>query len=174
MRARSPLTRCSGRIVASLPRPIHSRQLLVVGNRVYIRLTGAQTAGYHATPGQCDEKALPGVRPPNLWMRREAEMSDHRPPSGRKRDDRGRDARRSKRHERAEGRGSVGDVRATAQVSDVPFTCGHCGRRVGPLPSGGRNRNHCPYCLFSRHVDAERSGERASDPDAPERRALQV
>jgi hypothetical protein len=33
---------------------------------------------------------------------------------------------------------------------------------VGPLPSGGRNRNHCPYCLYSRHVDAERSGDRAS------------
>ncbi|HET9109891.1 MAG TPA: RNHCP domain-containing protein [Ktedonobacterales bacterium] len=42
------------------------------------------------------------------------------------------------------------------------FTCGHCGRYVGPLPSGGRNRNHCPFCLYSRHVDAERSGDRAS------------
>ncbi|HEX8732550.1 MAG TPA: RNHCP domain-containing protein, partial [Ktedonobacterales bacterium] len=42
------------------------------------------------------------------------------------------------------------------------FTCGHCGRFVGALPSGGRNRNHCPFCLYSRHVDAERSGDRAS------------
>ncbi len=50
---------------------------------------------------------------------------------------------------------------APAQPSDA-FTCGHCGRYVGPLPSGGRNRNHCPYCLYSRHVDAERSGDRAS------------
>ncbi len=33
---------------------------------------------------------------------------------------------------------------------------------MGPLPSGGHNRNHCPYCLYSRHVDAERSGDRAS------------
>ena len=47
------------------------------------------------------------------------------------------------------------------QASDA-FTCGHCGRHVGPLPSGGRNRNHCPFCLYSRHVDAERSGDRAS------------
>ena len=47
------------------------------------------------------------------------------------------------------------------QPSDT-FTCGHCGRFVGALPSGGRNRNHCPYCLYSRHVDAERSGDRAS------------
>ncbi|MGH2503634.1 MAG: RNHCP domain-containing protein [Ktedonobacterales bacterium] len=42
------------------------------------------------------------------------------------------------------------------------FTCGYCGQRIGPLPSGGRNRNHCPFCLYSRHVDAERSGDRAS------------
>ncbi|HZC04273.1 MAG TPA: RNHCP domain-containing protein [Ktedonobacterales bacterium] len=48
-----------------------------------------------------------------------------------------------------------------AQAGDA-FTCGHCGRFVGPLPSGGRNRNHCPFCLYSRHVDAERSGDRAS------------
>lgn len=59
-----------------------------------------------------------------------------------------------------------GDQRAPrgappTQPSDA-FTCGHCGRFVGPLPSGGRNRNHCPFCLYSRHVDAERSGDRAS------------
>lgn len=56
------------------------------------------------------------------------------------------------------------DLRGAAshpQHSDA-FTCGHCGRFVGPLPSGGRNRNHCPWCLYSRHVDAERSGDRAS------------
>ena len=51
-----------------------------------------------------------------------------------------------------------------SDASDVSgaFTCGQCGRAVGPLPSGGHNRNHCPYCLYSRHVDAERSGDRAS------------
>ncbi len=31
-----------------------------------------------------------------------------------------------------------------------------------PLPSGGHHRNHCPYCLYSRHVDAQVSGDRAS------------
>jgi hypothetical protein len=46
--------------------------------------------------------------------------------------------------------------------SDDSFTCGHCKRFVGSLPSGGHHRNHCPYCLYSRHVDAERSGDRAS------------
>jgi RNHCP domain len=46
--------------------------------------------------------------------------------------------------------------------ADDSFTCGHCKRFVGPLPSGGHHRNHCPYCLYSRHVDAVRSGDRAS------------
>ena len=45
---------------------------------------------------------------------------------------------------------------------DDSFTCGHCHRFVGSLPSGGHHRNHCPYCLYSQHVDAERSGDRAS------------
>jgi hypothetical protein len=39
----------------------------------------------------------------------------------------------------------------------------HCKRIIGPLPSGGRNRNHCPFCLYSRHVDASTPGDRASD-----------
>jgi hypothetical protein len=53
---------------------------------------------------------------------------------------------------------------ANPQPSDASgaFRCGQCGRAVGPLPSGGHNRNHCPYCLYSQHVDAERSGDRAS------------
>jgi hypothetical protein len=32
------------------------------------------------------------------------------------------------------------------------FTCGQCGRAVLPL-SNGSYRNHCPFCLFSKHVD---------------------
>lgn len=42
------------------------------------------------------------------------------------------------------------------------FRCGHCKRFIGPLPSGGRQRNHCPFCLYSRHVDDTRPGDRAS------------
>jgi hypothetical protein len=34
---------------------------------------------------------------------------------------------------------------------------------VGAPPSGGRNRNHCPLCLYSRHVDRRTPGDRASD-----------
>lgn len=66
-------------------------------------------------------------------------------------------------------RGDRRDQRGRAELRSGPrpqhddaFTCGHCQRHVGSLPSGGHNRNHCPYCLYSRHVDAERSGDRAS------------
>ena len=40
------------------------------------------------------------------------------------------------------------------------FTCGHCGYPVTPVDTGSY-RNHCPRCLYSRHVDV-RPGDRAS------------
>ena len=43
------------------------------------------------------------------------------------------------------------------------FRCRNCKLMVGPVPSGGRQRNHCPYCLYSRHVDDRTPGDRASD-----------
>lgn len=42
------------------------------------------------------------------------------------------------------------------------FTCEHCGREVSPVKYGGGYRNHCPFCLWSLHVDAEVPGDRAS------------
>lgn len=42
------------------------------------------------------------------------------------------------------------------------FRCRHCRAMVGPVPSGGRHRNHCPFCLHSRHVDDRRMGDRLS------------
>ena len=42
-----------------------------------------------------------------------------------------------------------------------PFICTHCGRSVAPAAAGTRNRNHCPHCLASRHVDI-RPGDRAN------------
>ena len=48
--------------------------------------------------------------------------------------------------------------RSTEEV----FKCRHCRRFIGPLPSGGHHRNHCPFCLYSRHVDV-RIGDRASE-----------
>jgi hypothetical protein len=43
------------------------------------------------------------------------------------------------------------------------FRCQQCGLFVGPTISGGKYRNHCPYCLYSRHVDGDHPGDRASD-----------
>ena len=43
-----------------------------------------------------------------------------------------------------------------------PFECEACGRDVAPLESGSY-RNHCPFCLYSKHVDAEGPGDRAAD-----------
>lgn len=43
------------------------------------------------------------------------------------------------------------------------FKCGHCRMFVGPPLSGGRHRNHCPTCLYSKHVDRTRPGDRLSD-----------
>ncbi len=43
------------------------------------------------------------------------------------------------------------------------FVCGNCGREVGPIEFGGSYRNHCPYCLYSKHVDSDVPGDRAGD-----------
>ena len=44
----------------------------------------------------------------------------------------------------------------------VGFTCRHCGAVVSSdlILSGVQNRNHCPYCLWSKHVDLYQSGDR--------------
>lgn len=41
------------------------------------------------------------------------------------------------------------------------FICVNCGRAVAPAQLGSRHRNHCPHCLWSRHVDM-RTGDRRS------------
>jgi hypothetical protein len=42
------------------------------------------------------------------------------------------------------------------------FQCMHCHYHVStePLVSGVQNRNHCPYCLWSKHVDWREAGDR--------------
>ena len=42
------------------------------------------------------------------------------------------------------------------------FTCEHCKAKVEPLENGSY-RNHCHHCLYSKHVDDEGPGDRASD-----------
>lgn len=41
---------------------------------------------------------------------------------------------------------------------DEEFNCDNCGKTVKPL--GYSCRNHCPYCLHSKHVD-QNPGDRA-------------
>ena len=41
------------------------------------------------------------------------------------------------------------------------FVCAHCGREIHPEGAGSNHRNHCPYCLYSLHVDEE-AGDRSS------------
>jgi len=48
-----------------------------------------------------------------------------------------------------------------AKQGDESFKCVHCKAFIGPTVSGGRHRNHCPHCLYSRHVDVT-IGDRAS------------
>lgn len=42
------------------------------------------------------------------------------------------------------------------------FRCTRCGLPVGVGAPGTQHRNHCPYCLWSKHVD-ETPGDRASE-----------
>jgi hypothetical protein len=44
------------------------------------------------------------------------------------------------------------------------FCCGHCNNHVSsaPMLSGVNNRNHCPYCLWSHHLDLYSAGDRLS------------
>ena len=44
--------------------------------------------------------------------------------------------------------------------NDSGFICGHCGKEVPPL--GYSSRNHCPFCLYSKHVDVN-PGDRAAE-----------
>ncbi|MGI8687098.1 MAG: RNHCP domain-containing protein [Thermomicrobiales bacterium] len=78
---------------------------------------------------------------------------------------------RERRTERAPGRPSPdvprdvtrrGPTRAVREGRES-FKCVHCRAFIGPTVSGGKHRNHCPLCLYSRHVDGGRPGDRASD-----------
>jgi hypothetical protein len=44
------------------------------------------------------------------------------------------------------------------------FRCMWCQAHIytQPFISGVQNRNHCPYCMHSRHVDLEHAGDRLS------------
>jgi DNA-directed RNA polymerase subunit RPC12/RpoP len=40
------------------------------------------------------------------------------------------------------------------------FRCGHCGVDVSVDAPGTSHRNHCPHCLWSRHLDRNVPGDR--------------
>ena len=44
-------------------------------------------------------------------------------------------------------------TRHTITESHESFICQHCGSLVPPATTGGRNRNHCPACLYGAHRD---------------------
>ena len=58
------------------------------------------------------------------------------------------------------------------QVSSFgDFRCSHCQMLISALPmlSGVNNRNHCPYCLWSAHLDLFTAGDRLSACKGPMR-----
>jgi hypothetical protein len=44
------------------------------------------------------------------------------------------------------------------------FRCAYCRTHIttDPFIAGVKNRNHCPYCLSSKHVDQKKAGDRLS------------
>ena len=52
------------------------------------------------------------------------------------------------------------DDRKNFIKNDSGFVCSNCGREV--LPLGSSSRDHCPFCLYSIHIDNV-PGDRASD-----------
>lgn len=61
------------------------------------------------------------------------------------------------------------DRRGHARPAEEMFTCVHCHLYVStsPLIAGVQNRNHCPYCLWSRHLDWREPGDRMCSCRAP-------
>ena len=51
-----------------------------------------------------------------------------------------------------------GDRRRTSS-----FRCGHCRLDVPTDAPGTTHRNHCPTCLWSRHLDDDTPGDRDAD-----------
>ncbi len=55
-------------------------------------------------------------------------------------------------------------TRNRASLDNNAFKCCHCKAWVesDPAVCGVKHRNHCPYCLHSRHLDALKAGDRLS------------
>ncbi|MDQ7009227.1 MAG: RNHCP domain-containing protein [Candidatus Gracilibacteria bacterium] len=42
------------------------------------------------------------------------------------------------------------------------FSCENCGKEITKHPTGSA-RNHCPFCLYSKHLDEKYPGDRLSE-----------
>ena len=62
-------------------------------------------------------------------------------------------------------------LRSGRGQTDDGFLCKHCQAFVSSASflSGVGNRNHCPYCLWSRHLDLYAAGDRLSACKSPMR-----
>ncbi len=49
------------------------------------------------------------------------------------------------------------------RMAEKSFICLNCGQRVSIKAVGTKNRNHCPNCLWSLHVDDKMPGDRKSN-----------
>lgn len=49
-----------------------------------------------------------------------------------------------------------------ATTKSPEFSCLNCGRSVPKDALGTKNRNHCPSCLWSQHLDSHTPGDRAT------------
>jgi hypothetical protein len=58
--------------------------------------------------------------------------------------------------------GRFGTLRPSLYQAETGFKCGRCHVFITaePVLSGVNNRNHCPYCLWSKHLDLYQAGDR--------------
>lgn len=53
--------------------------------------------------------------------------------------------------------------RGAPRDGPLSFRCGNCRLDVSYRAPGTAHRNHCPNCLWSRHLDDDRPGDRAAE-----------
>ena len=53
--------------------------------------------------------------------------------------------------------------RGARRDGPITFRCGNCRLDVSFRAPGTAHRNHCPNCLWSRHLDDDRPGDRAAE-----------
>lgn len=56
------------------------------------------------------------------------------------------------------------DITRRKEIEHGGFNCSHCNEWASINEHiGTHNRNHCPHCLWSKHLDEEKLGDRKSD-----------